>query len=190
MYLHDAPPPPPNLKKLSQTHQPNPVVEDAPAEKVAMSTPPLLLSEPKAEGIEGLLATVAQAVIPDEPATMDVPRPKSKPKPRQPSAVPDEAAEAAARDPPARDEPAPPPLAAQADPQPETSATAESNERYQANFNLALGVIVETRTYPSKKMKQRAMELWATEKKILEPDGSINDKYVLKKSDFSPIPGH
>ena len=190
LYLHDVPPPPPNLKQLSQTHQQNPVTENTPAEKINMPTPPLLLSESRTENPDGLLATLVQAVVPDAPARAEASKPKSKPKPREPSSVPNQMAEATARDPPPRDDPAPPSLAAQADTQPEVSAAAESGESYPANFNLALGVIVETRTYPSKKMKQRAMELWASEKKILEPDGSINDKYVLKKSDFSPIPGH
>ncbi|HSI23725.1 MAG TPA: hypothetical protein VK959_11945 [Methylophilaceae bacterium] len=189
LYLHDTPPPPPVPKHLSQTHQPNRIIDDPPVEEINMAGPPLLVSEPRTESPDAL-TTVSQAAVPDTPAPKKASKPKSKPKSRQPSAAPDQAADAVARAPPVQDESPPPSLAEKADTQPEASTDSTPEASYPATFNLALGVIVETRKYPSKEMKQRAMKLWAAEKKILEPDGSINDKYVLRKSDFTPIPGH
>lgn len=62
---------------------------------------------------------------------------------------------------------------------------------YHVSFKGPFGITVEKRTYPTEQMRQQALDLWDREKKILEPDGSINDKYVLRSKPVSGlIPGH
>lgn len=74
---------------------------------------------------------------------------------------------------------------------PNTAAgTPEPAEKHKAVFRRIFGIVVTERSYPSEAMKQRALDLWAREQKILEPDGSITTKYALKPETFSPIPGH
>jgi len=75
---------------------------------------------------------------------------------------------------------------------PQLAADDESAPKnYYATFKGAFGITVEKRSYHSEQMKQKALDLWEREKKILEPDGSINDKYVLKPKPASGlIPGH
>lgn len=72
---------------------------------------------------------------------------------------------------------------------PNTSAGKPVNKGYKAQFRQLFGMKVIERTYPSMAMKQRALQLWTREQKILEPDGTINDKYAPKAAP-SPIPGH
>lgn len=72
---------------------------------------------------------------------------------------------------------------------PDTSAGKPESKAYKAQFRQLFGMVVIERTYPSMAMKQRALRLWAREQKILEPDGSINDKYAPERK-ASPIPGH
>jgi outer membrane biosynthesis protein TonB len=62
--------------------------------------------------------------------------------------------------------------------------------RHVVTFKRNWGPVLEERIYPSRDMSRRAQELWRREGKILEPDGRINDTYVLKPKSFSPIPGH
>jgi hypothetical protein len=62
---------------------------------------------------------------------------------------------------------------------------------YHVQFKGAFGlVILEERHYASQEMKQKALELWDSEQKILEPDGSINEKYVIKPPKAVGIPGY
>jgi hypothetical protein len=68
--------------------------------------------------------------------------------------------------------------------------TEECASRYVVTFKRKWGPIVEERAYPNPEMSQRAQELWRREGKILEPNGKINDSYVVKPKTFSPIPGH
>ena len=70
-----------------------------------------------------------------------------------------------------------------------TSGEAQSMDNFQAMFQGAFGRVVEKRSYPSEEMKLRALGLWAAEWKILEPDGTINEKYVVKPK-FNPLLGH
>ena len=63
------------------------------------------------------------------------------------------------------------------------------SKAYKAQFRQLFGMKVIERTYPSMAMKQRALKLWTREQKILEPDGTINDKYAPQPQP-SPIPGH
>jgi hypothetical protein len=82
-----------------------------------------------------------------------------------------------------------------AEPKLESTATkniqAGTDENgYVAKFKGAFGKVVERRSYPTEEMRQQALDLWHRELKILEPDGSINDKYVPKKQGFCPIPGN
>jgi|GEM_PF-6488931 len=72
---------------------------------------------------------------------------------------------------------------------PDGAADAIDPPRYKASFKRIFGRVVEERTYANEAMKQRALRLWAREQVILEPDGSLNDKYAIKP-EFSPIPGH
>lgn len=61
---------------------------------------------------------------------------------------------------------------------------------FTVSFELAFGIVVESRTYPTLQMKRKALDLWKRERKILEPDGTINEKYVLRPQSPGPIPGH
>lgn len=61
---------------------------------------------------------------------------------------------------------------------------------YEVRFKGLLGLVDEKRSYPTAEMQQRAKALWDKERKILEPDGSINDRYAQKQSSGSVIPGH
>jgi ribosomal protein L40E len=72
---------------------------------------------------------------------------------------------------------------------PNTSAGKPERQAYKAQFRQLFGLKVIERTYPTMEMKQRALQLWTREQKILEPDGTINDKYAPKPTS-SPIPGH
>lgn len=60
---------------------------------------------------------------------------------------------------------------------------------YLAKFKGAFGKVEERRSYPTEEMRQSALDLWDKERKILEPDGSINEKHVPKKQGTCPIPG-
>lgn len=62
--------------------------------------------------------------------------------------------------------------------------------KFKAEFKGIFGQVVATRSYPSKKMRRKAQNLWAREGKILEPDGSIYQPYESAPSSLSPIPGH
>jgi|GEM_PF-1959976 len=66
----------------------------------------------------------------------------------------------------------------------------ECSPGYVVTFKRVWGQVVEERIYPSSEMSRRALELWRREGKILEPNGKINEAYVVKPKTFSPIPGH
>lgn len=66
---------------------------------------------------------------------------------------------------------------------------AKAGEDYPVKFKGAFGMTVETRTYRSAEMKQKAQELWDKERKLLEPDGSINTRHVQPQTS-GVIPGH
>lgn len=71
------------------------------------------------------------------------------------------------------------------------SHTPTKAASYHVQFKGAFGlVILEERHYPNPEMKQKALELWDSDQKILEPDGSINEKYVIKQPKAVGIPGH
>lgn len=61
--------------------------------------------------------------------------------------------------------------------------------QYVVSFKRFWGPVLEERVYPNRKMTRRARTLWDREGKILEADGTINDKYVVKPKTFAPIPG-
>jgi hypothetical protein len=63
------------------------------------------------------------------------------------------------------------------------------NPQYVVSFKRFWGPVLEERVYPNRKMTRRARILWDSEGKILEADGTINDKYVVKPKTFAPIPG-
>lgn len=48
--------------------------------------------------------------------------------------------------------------------------------------------VVERRTYPSAEMCDQAQKMWRDGFRLLEPDGSINEKYVIRKEP-ARIPG-
>jgi hypothetical protein len=62
--------------------------------------------------------------------------------------------------------------------------------RHVVTFRRNWGPVLEERVYSSEEMSQRARELWQREGKILEPNGGINESYVVKPKAFTPIPGH
>lgn len=61
---------------------------------------------------------------------------------------------------------------------------------YELHFTGLFGLIDEKRSYPSAEMRQKAKALWDKERKILEPDGSINEQYAQKQNSGNVIPGH
>lgn len=208
LYTHDpAPPTPPNLQKLSQAYQREPPSQQQapnqqqPVEEVSMVIPPLALSAPATEEGDTLQAdSTTDIEIPEAPPAAGVEDPETKAPPAA-----DKAKKPSARAQPVQKIPADDPVI--------TTATApvradentkekegpkenegtkeeEPSSGYKVAFKVGFGQLAATRTYPSKQMRNRALELWTLEQKILEPDGTVNDKYVRKEAEFSPIPGH
>lgn len=67
---------------------------------------------------------------------------------------------------------------------------AMCSPQYVVSFKRFWGPVLEERVYPNRKMTRRAQSLWDREGKILEADGTINDKYSVKPKTFTPIPGY
>lgn len=66
----------------------------------------------------------------------------------------------------------------------------KATEDLTVNFRTAFGLVsVEKRTYPNAEMKHKAIKMWDNGQRLLEPDGSINEKYMVKPKDSSEIPG-
>ncbi len=64
-------------------------------------------------------------------------------------------------------------------------------EDLTVNFKTAFGLVsVEKRTYPNLEMKQKAISMWDNGQRLLEPDGSINEKYMVKPKDSVLLPGN
>jgi len=64
------------------------------------------------------------------------------------------------------------------------------SEDLTVNFRTAFGLVsVEKRTYPNAEMKNKAIKMWDNGQRLLEPDGSINEKYMVKPKDSNEIPG-
>jgi hypothetical protein len=63
-------------------------------------------------------------------------------------------------------------------------------QRHVVTFRRNWGPVLEERVYGSEEMSRRARQLWQREGKILEPNGRINDTYIVKPKTFTPIPGH
>jgi len=61
---------------------------------------------------------------------------------------------------------------------------------FEAKFKGAFGLTVEKRTYRTAEMKHKALNLWDKERKLLEPDGTINEKYTIQPQSSGMIPGH
>jgi curved DNA-binding protein CbpA len=53
------------------------------------------------------------------------------------------------------------------------TAETQIKRNFNANFKGTLGKVLASRTYESEEMRERALNLWVAEGKILEPDGSI-----------------
>ena len=72
------------------------------------------------------------------------------------------------------------------------ASTPSANEPagFEAKFKGAFGLTVEKRTYRTAEMKHKALNLWDKERKLLEPDGSINEKYTIQPQSSGMIPGH
>lgn len=68
--------------------------------------------------------------------------------------------------------------------------SAKCSPQYVVSFKRFWGPVLEERVYPNRKMTRRAQTLWDREGKILEADGTINDKYSVKPKTFTPIPGY
>ncbi len=73
--------------------------------------------------------------------------------------------------------------------------TERSREQRHPNltlrFKLLFGLIpIEKRTYPNEEMREKALYLWKKEQKLLEPDGTVNDKYAFKKYSEDKIMHH
>lgn len=197
LYMHDpAPPTPPNLQKLSKAQR-EPPSQQQPVEEVSMVIPPLALSAPATEEGDALQAD-PPAEIPDAPPAAGIVEPEIKAPPAA-----DKATKPSARVQPVQTIPADDPVITtttapvRADENIKEKEEAKEDTKeeepfsgYKVAFKVGFGQLAETRTYPSKQMRNRALELWTLEQKILEPDGTVNDKYVLKEAEFSPIPGH
>lgn len=73
-------------------------------------------------------------------------------------------------------------------------AKENRDERHQnltVRFKLLFGLIpVEKRTYPNEEMREKAVYLWKKEQKLLEPDGTINEKYAIKNHNDDAIMHH
>jgi len=200
LYTHDpAPPTPQNLQKLSKAYQreppsrQQPPIQQHPVEEVSMVIPPLALSAPATEEGNAVQAdSNTDTEISDAPSAAGIVEPEIK---VHPTTV--KVTKPSPRVQPVQEIPADDPVI--------TTATApvraDENTKedikeeepffgYKVAFKVGFGQLVETRTYPSKQMRNRALELWTLEQKILEPDGTVNDRYVLKENEFSPIPGH
>jgi len=68
--------------------------------------------------------------------------------------------------------------------------SANEGAGFEAKFKGAFGLTVEKRTYRTAEMKQKALNLWDKERKLLEPDGTINEKYTIQPQSSGMIPGH
>lgn len=67
----------------------------------------------------------------------------------------------------------------------------ERHQNLTVRFKLLFGLIpVEKRTYPNEEMREKAVYLWKKEQKLLEPDGSINEKYAFKNHNDDAIMHH
>lgn len=201
LYTHDpAPPTPPNLQKLSKAQR-EPPSQQQKVEEVSMVIPPLALSAPAADKVDGLQAD-PNAEISDAPPAAGIAAGIVEPKIKAPPAA-DKVAKPPARVQPVQEIPADAPVVitatapVRADENTKEKEVAKENTKeeepftgYKVAFKVGFGQLAETRTYPSKQMRNRALELWTLEQKILEPDGTVNDKYVLKEAEFRPIPGH
>lgn len=168
-----------------------------------MVIPPLALSAPATERDDDEQADF-NADISDAPPAAGIAEPETKAPPAA-----EKATKPPARAQPVQEAPAEDPVITTATAPVQADETSKENEGikekedakedtkeeepfsgYKVAFKVGFGQLAETRTYPSKQMRNRALELWTLEQKILEPDGTVNDKYVLKEAEFSPIPGH
>ena len=68
--------------------------------------------------------------------------------------------------------------------------SANETAGFEAKFKGAFGLTVEKRTYRTAEMKHKALNLWDKERKLLEPDGTINEKYTIQPQSSGMIPGH
>lgn len=67
----------------------------------------------------------------------------------------------------------------------------ERHQNLTVRFKLLFGLIpVEKRTYPNEEMREKALYLWKKEQKLLEPDGTINEKYAIKNHNDDAIMHH
>ncbi len=64
----------------------------------------------------------------------------------------------------------------------------ENRSGYRAEFKNIFDQTLETRVYASEKIRRKALERWREDKTIIEPNGALNDKYVVKHQP-SPMPG-
>lgn len=66
----------------------------------------------------------------------------------------------------------------------------EVHPKYEATFTTGLGLFtVAKRAYPTEEMRNKALAQWNKDMRILEPDGTLNDEYAIKKPEVTPIPG-
>lgn len=75
-------------------------------------------------------------------------------------------------------------------PKPTKPQKSKPADDLTVNFKTAFGLVsVEKRTYPNLEMKQKAIKMWDNGQRLLEPDGSINEKYMVKPKDTILLPG-
>ncbi len=103
----------------------------------------------------------------------------SKPKPSQPVQPPKVRQPAVAATP-----------SASSSTQENTTTPIPAANGYTAKFKGAFGRVVAKRTYPTKEMKNRALDLWKKDGTLLEPDGSVTKPQSSVNSESSRIPGH
>ena len=67
----------------------------------------------------------------------------------------------------------------------------EKHQNLTVLFKLLFGLIpIEKRTYPNEEMREKALSLWKKEQKLLEPDGTINERYAFRSHGSEAIIHH
>jgi hypothetical protein len=73
----------------------------------------------------------------------------------------------------------------------EKTGSPEKHPNLTVRFKLLFGLIpVEKRTYPNEEMRDKAISMWKRDQKLLEPDGTINEKYAFRTRNENTIMRH
>lgn len=67
----------------------------------------------------------------------------------------------------------------------------DKHQNLTVRFKLLFGLIpIEKRTYPNEEMREKALFLWKKEQKLLEPDGTVNERYAFRSHNNEAIIHH